>query len=83
VVSGAYRYVRNPMYVGVMTSLAAEAVLFRSADLLVEFALAMIGCHLFVCLYEEPTLAKRYAEEYAEFKRNVPRWVPRLTPWNS
>jgi|HubBroStandDraft_1064217.scaffolds.fasta_scaffold12668_5 protein-S-isoprenylcysteine O-methyltransferase Ste14 len=81
VVSGAYRYVRNPMYLGVMTSLVAEAVLFHSAELVVELALAMIGCHLFVCLYEEPTLAKRYSKEYAEFKRNVPRWLPRFTPW--
>jgi protein-S-isoprenylcysteine O-methyltransferase Ste14 len=81
VVSGLYRYVRNPMYVGVTTSLAAEAALFRSTDLLVELALALAAIHLFVCSYEERTLAKRYGNEYAEFKRNVPRWLPRLTPW--
>jgi protein-S-isoprenylcysteine O-methyltransferase Ste14 len=38
--------------------------------------------HLFVVLYEEPTLARRHPEEYPRFKRNVPRWLPRLTPWN-
>lgn len=82
VVSGAYRYMRNPMYAGVMASLAAEGVLFRSADLVVELALALIGFHLFVCLYEEPSLTRRYSGEYAEYKRNVPRWLPRLTPWH-
>lgn len=82
VVSGLYRYVRNPMYVGVAVCLAAEAMLFRSADLVVELALALIAIHLFVCLYEEPTLRKRYGQEYAEYKRNVPRWLPRVTPWN-
>jgi len=81
VVSGLYRYVRNPMYVGVATCLAAEAILFGSADVLVELVLALIGVHLFVCFYEEPTLMKRYGMEYDEFKRNVPRWLPRFTPW--
>ncbi len=73
VVSGLYRYVRNPMYVGVATCLAAEVALFRSVDLAIELALALIGIHLFVCFYEEPTLARRYGQEYAEFKRNVPQ----------
>jgi protein-S-isoprenylcysteine O-methyltransferase Ste14 len=40
-----------------------------------------LGLHLFVCLNEERTLFRRYGEEYLRFKRNVPRWVPRLTPW--
>ncbi|HUB51348.1 MAG TPA: isoprenylcysteine carboxylmethyltransferase family protein [Terracidiphilus sp.] len=81
VVSGAYRYVRNPMYVGVLTSLAAEAALFRSTKLIVELIAAIIAAHVFVCLYEEPTLARRYGQDYAAFKRNVPRWLPRITPW--
>jgi protein-S-isoprenylcysteine O-methyltransferase Ste14 len=83
VVSGLYRFVRNPMYVGVATCLAAEAALFRSTDLVIELALVLIGVHLFVCFYEEPTLTERYGQEYAEYKRNVPRWLPRLTPWTS
>jgi len=61
------------MYLGVMTALAAEAVLFPSTDMLVELVLALIGFNLFVCLYEERPLAKRYGDEYVEFKRNVPR----------
>jgi protein-S-isoprenylcysteine O-methyltransferase Ste14 len=81
VVSGAYRYVRNPMYAGVMVSMAGESIALRNGGVAAELALAMIGFHLFVCFYEEPTLKKRYGEEYAKYKRNVPRWLPRLTPW--
>jgi protein-S-isoprenylcysteine O-methyltransferase Ste14 len=83
VVTGLYRYVRNPMYVGVTTTLAAEAALLRSRNLAIELVIALIAIHLFVCLYEEPTLVRRYGHEYAEYKRNVPRWLPRLRPWNN
>ena len=81
VVSGFYRYVRNPMYAGVMVALAGEALLLWNRGLLVEWALMCLGFNLFVRLYEEPTLEKRYGSEYAVFKRNVPRWWPRLRPW--
>jgi protein-S-isoprenylcysteine O-methyltransferase Ste14 len=81
VVSGAYRYVRNPMYAGAVISLAGESIMLRNSGVGAELVLAMIGFHLFVCFYEEPTLKKRYGEEYAEYKRNVPQWLPRLTPW--
>lgn len=83
VVSGLYRYVRNPMYIGVITVLAGEAVLFRSRHMLVYLALVWLIMHLFVCLYEEPKLARTYGEEYARFRRNVPRWIPRLMPWRN
>ena len=82
VVSGAYRYMRNPMYAGAVISLAGESIMLRNSGVGAELVLAMIGFHLFVCLYEEPTLKKRYSQEYAEYERNVPRWLPRLTPWD-
>lgn len=82
VVSGLYRYVRNPMYVGVMAVLAGEALLFWNRSLAIEAALVCLGVSLFVRLYEEPTLARRYPEEYSRYKSHVPRWLPRLTPWN-
>lgn len=82
VASGMYRYVRNPMYVDILIALAGEAVLFRSRDVVVFAVLLWLGFHLFVSLYEEPTLTRRYGEEYARFKRHVPRWLPRLTPWS-
>lgn len=82
VVSGLYRYVRNPMYVGVMTALAGEVVLFENRTLLETALLVWLGMHLFVLFYEEPTLARRYRQQYAIYKRNVPRWLPRFTPWS-
>jgi protein-S-isoprenylcysteine O-methyltransferase Ste14 len=81
VVSGLYRYVRNPMYVGVMTTLLGEALLFRNLGLVIEAAIAALGIQLFVCFYEEPTLAKQHPRDYPRYKQNVPRWLPRLTPW--
>jgi len=82
VVSGFYRYVRNPMYVGVLVALAGEGVLFWSRGLVVEEVLVFIGFNLFVRLHEEPFLARRHPEEYPHYKSHVPRWLPRLTPWN-
>jgi protein-S-isoprenylcysteine O-methyltransferase Ste14 len=82
VVSGLYRYVRNPMYVGVLTVLVAETVLLASRDMATYTAVVGLGFHLFVCFYEEPTLTRRYAEQYRVYKRNVPRWLPRLKSWN-
>jgi protein-S-isoprenylcysteine O-methyltransferase Ste14 len=82
VVSGLYRYVRNPMYVAVSSLVAGQGLLFGSARVLGYAVLVWIAFHLFVLLYEEPTLAASFPKEYAEFRRNVPRWIPRLTPWN-
>jgi protein-S-isoprenylcysteine O-methyltransferase Ste14 len=81
VVSGFYRHVRNPMYVGILVALAGEIVLFRSRTMVIYALLLWLGFHLFVCLYEERTLTRRYGEEYLRFKRHVPRWLPRLRSW--
>jgi protein-S-isoprenylcysteine O-methyltransferase Ste14 len=81
VVSGLYRYVRNPMYVGVLTCIAGEAFLFKSRSIAIYLACVWLVMHLFVCFYEEPTLTRRYPEEYPVYKRHVPRWLPRFTPW--
>jgi protein-S-isoprenylcysteine O-methyltransferase Ste14 len=81
VVSGFYRHVRNPMYVGVLIALAGEAMLFESRGLVVLAFFLWLGFHLFISRYEEPTLTRRYGGEYLLFKRNVPRWLPRLKPW--
>ncbi len=83
VVSGLYRYVRNPMYLGVLLSLAGEAVLLWSRDIVLEALIAWLATHLFILVYEEPTLSRRYPGEYPSYKRNVPRWLPRLKPWVS
>ena len=81
VVSGLYRFVRNPMYVGVLTVLCGQALLFESPAVLIVAAIAAILMHLFVWLYEEPKLTRTYGDEYLRFKQHVPRWIPRLTPW--
>jgi len=81
VVSGLYAYVRNPMYVGVLTVIAAEATLFRNSGMLTELVLAWVGMELFVRFYEEPKLARTFGEEYAVYRRNVRRWMPRLRAW--
>lgn len=81
VVTGLYRYVRNPMYVGVITVIAAEALLFRSRELLTYFCFVWLAMNLFVLLYEEPKLARTFPAEYLIYKQHVRRWIPRLTPW--
>jgi protein-S-isoprenylcysteine O-methyltransferase Ste14 len=81
VVSGFYRHVRNPRYVGVLIALAGEVLLFRSRGVLLFAVLLWLGFHFFVSLYEEPTLTRRYGGEYLRFKQNVPRWLPRLKAW--
>ena len=81
VVTGLYRYVRNPMYVAVTSLILGQGLLFGSVRVL-EYALVVgLGFHLFVLLYEEPALRGKFVEEYKEFCAHVPRWLPRLTPW--
>jgi protein-S-isoprenylcysteine O-methyltransferase Ste14 len=81
VVSGLYRHVRNPMYVGVLTAVAGEALLFESRSMVVYLALLGLLFNILVRLYEEPTLERRYSQQYAVYKQNVRRWLPRLQPW--
>jgi protein-S-isoprenylcysteine O-methyltransferase Ste14 len=83
IVTGFYRYVRNPMYVGVVTVILGEALIVGDIRLLTYAAIIWLGFHIFVLVYEEPTLARTYGPEYEAFRANVPRWVPRLTPWKS
>jgi len=83
VVTGLYRYVRNPMYAGGTTLVLGQGLLLGDIRLLSYALLVWSVSHLFVLGYEEPTLRKAFGEEYSEFCRNVPRWIPRLTPWKS
>ena len=76
VATGPYRWVRNPIYIAALPVLLGEAWLFLSLPLLVYAVLAAIGCHLFVVVYEEPTLRKRFGVEYELYRRNVWRWIP-------
>jgi protein-S-isoprenylcysteine O-methyltransferase Ste14 len=81
VVAGPYRYVRNPMISAVVAVLLGEAIFFGSAALAIWCGLFFAVNALGFLVYEEPGLEQRFGEPYREYKRNVPRWIPRRTPW--
>ena len=81
VVTGSYRFVRNPMYVAVVSLILGQGLLFGSLPVLAYCAVIWLTVHLFVISYEEPTLARTFGEQYARYRANVRRWIPRLTPW--
>lgn len=83
VVTGLYRYVRNPMYVAVVSAIVGQALLFGSIALLCYGAFIWLLFHLFVTSYEEPALGKSFGREYELFCAHVPRWIPRLSAWRS
>ena len=78
VVTGLYRYVRNPMYVAVLATIIGQGLLFGNIRVLEYGALVWLGFTIFVMLYEEPTLRATFGAEYEEFCAAVPRWIPRL-----
>ena len=84
VVVGFYRYVRNPMYVGFAAGWIGLWVVFGHADPVAIAAAAAValGVHLFVVLYEEPTLREKFGADYIDYCRNVGRWWPRLRAWD-
>jgi protein-S-isoprenylcysteine O-methyltransferase Ste14 len=81
VVVGPYRHVRNPMISGVLAVLLGEAALFGSLPLLIWFAAVFAVNAVYFPLVEEPGLRKRFGEDYEAYCANVPRWLPRLRPW--
>jgi protein-S-isoprenylcysteine O-methyltransferase Ste14 len=78
VVRGSYRFVRNPMYVGVVALILGQALLLGREILLAWAAVAALVFHLFLVLHEEPGLRRRFGAEYEEYARRVGRWLPRL-----
>lgn len=81
VVTGAYRYVRNPMYVAVVALIFGQALLFANAGLIAYGITIAFAFHVFVVGYEEKRLEREFGEDYARYCANVRRWRPRLTPW--
>src|SRR2546423_2299170 len=77
VVRGLYRYVRNPMYVAVVTILIGEAIFFLSVPVLIEAGIFITLANLFVRCYEEPALRRKFGESYEEYLQRVGRWIPR------
>lgn len=81
VVRGPYRHVRNPMISGVLLVLLGEAAFLGSLPVLAWFAAVLAVNAVYFPLVEEPGLSRRFGEDYERYRANVPRWVPRLRPW--
>jgi protein-S-isoprenylcysteine O-methyltransferase Ste14 len=77
VVEGPYGVVRNPMYWGVGSIILGEAAIFHSRALTELTVVLAVGVTVFVLLYEEPALRRKFGAEYEEYCRRVPRWLPR------
>jgi len=81
VVSGLYRFVRNPMYIAVASIILGQAFIFGSLALLAYATLVCAAFHVFVMTYEEPKLRTQFGSAYTEYCAEVPRWIPRTSPW--
>ncbi len=83
VVTGLYRYVRNPMYLAVTITILGQGLILGNAALLEYGGLLWVLFHLFVLVYEEPTLRASFGSDYQRFCAEVPRWIPRVNPWRN
>ena len=83
VVSGYYRFVRNPMYVAVFALILGQALLFGDLALYAYAVIVWGAFCAFVLGYEEPTLRRTFGEEYLAYCKQVPRWIPRVRPWTA
>lgn len=83
VISGPYRFVRNPMYVGMGLAELGEAIVFPNVTvlMLIVMAIQAVVVNLFIVGYEEPTLRRLFGADYEAYCHNVRRWIPRRTPW--
>ena len=83
VVIGLYRYVRNPMYVGVLLLVFGWAMYFSSLVLAAYFVVLAVGFHIRVVIHEEPWLKSQFSEEWHVYSQAVSRWLPRVKPWKN
>jgi len=81
VVAGPYAHVRNPMITGVLAVLLGEALAFGSTAIAIWAAIFAVVNHVFFVAFEEPYVERRFGDEYCRYKENVPRWIPRRTPY--
>lgn len=81
VVKGLYRHTRNPMYVAVAGLIFGQAILFQNTQVAWYGAAVWFAFHIFVVFFEERRLRREFGSEYEAYRKNVPRWLPRLTPW--
>ena len=79
--SGPYLFVRKPMISGVSLVLLGEALIFRTPALGLWTLIFCLANIIYIPFFEEPRLKKRFGQAYLDYQQNVPRWLPRLTPW--
>ena len=82
VVGGFYRYVRNPMYLAVAAIIVGQALALGQSILLLYAGAFAVAVAAFVRWYEEPTLRRRFGDQYEAYQRAVPAWWPRRDPWD-
>lgn len=82
VVKGPYRYTRNPMIIGVLFIIFAEALLLGFSGLIIYAILFFLLNTIYFKFSEEPGLVKRFGNDYIEYRKNVPMWIPRLKPYD-
>jgi protein-S-isoprenylcysteine O-methyltransferase Ste14 len=82
VIRGPYRYCRNPMITGVVAMLLGEALFFNALGIMIWACFFIIMNTMYFIFKEEPSMLARFGNAYAEYKKQVPRWIPRLTPYN-
>ncbi len=78
VATGLYRYVRNPIYVGVLTIIIGHFLWFKTIWMLAYAVAVFLFFHLFIIFYEEPTLKGKFGAAYKDYCKSVPRWIPKL-----
>ncbi len=81
VIAGMYGYVRNPMILGVLTVLIGESISILSFRILIWAVCFFLINTIWFLGFEEPSLEKKFGKEYLQYKKNVPRWIPKLKPF--
>ena len=81
VIAGMYGYVRNPMILGVLTVLIGESVSILSYRIMIWVVCFFLINTIWFVVFEEPSLEKKFGDEYRQYKENVPRWIPRIKPF--
>ena len=80
IVTGLYRYVRNPLYIAGVLVLAGEAILFQSSGIFI-YCLIMFEIFNFHVIMEETLLAEKFGVRYIQYRESVPRWIPKVKPY--
>ena len=82
VVTGLYRFVRNPMYIAIISMTLGQGLIFNDGSALRYPFYLWVGFSLFVYFHEEPSLRRKFGRQYVDYCANVPRWLPTLRPYS-